>query len=154
MKNEEAVKWLQQFDSNTETNVVINLNKYALNETTYHTGVWNDKEFGMEAYCNWKRATMKVRPDVEDLIELLSENYMGELDSDNIGDLELYETSDGGIEFGDINWDKPLTEEEEGELDKYDLYWDSEIDECEYQFDAGEIWSLEIEVNGEKFIIE
>ncbi len=154
MKNEEAIKWLQQFESNDETNVTINFTKYALNETTYHTGTWNDKGFSMEAYCNWKRATMRVRPDVEDLTDLLSQYQLSELDSDNIGDLELWETSDGSIEFGDIEWDEPLTEEEEDELDKYDLYWDSEIDECEYQFNAGEIWSLEIEVNGEKFIIE
>jgi hypothetical protein len=154
MKNKEAIEWLKQFKSDEQTDVTINFTKYALNETTYHTGEWSGKGFSMESYCNWKRGTMKIRPDVEDLIEILSENELSEIDDTNLPDLELHETSDGSIEFGDIEWDEPLTEDEEDELNKHDLYWDSEISDCEYQFGKGEIWSFEIEVNGEKHIIE
>jgi hypothetical protein len=154
MKNSKVIKWLGQFDPTAETEIVINFNKWGINETTYHIGEWKGHEFAMEAFCNWKRGSMMIHPEVGELIEMLTEKRLDEMDDTDLPDLELHETSDGNIDFGDIEWESQPTEEELEEIDYYDLYCESDINECEYTFSAGDIWSMEIEVNGQTYMLE
>ncbi len=155
MKNKEIVEQLKKFPKDSEVKLVLKLTKYALTEICYHSGTWNDKGFTLESQTNWKRSEVESENfDLEELIELLSEKELKDLSSDDFGNLSLGEASDGGIDIDEIEWDEPLTEEEEDEVVPMDLFSDSDINDSDLQFDAGSIWFMEIEVNGETFSIE
>ncbi len=155
MKNKEIVEQLKKFPKDSEVKLVLKLTKYALTEICYHSGTWNDKGFTLESQTNWKRSEVESENfDLEELIELLSEKELKDLSSDDFGNLSLGEASDGGIDIDEIEWDEPLTEEEEDEVVPMDLFSDSDINDSDLQFDAGSIWFMEIEVNGETFNIE
>ncbi len=159
MKPSPVIEELRKLvDTKEEVKIVVNLQKWSLSETTEHSGEWNGKNFTMTAYCDWKRASLESGMSLEDLLESIDEceGLVSNMSSGNFYDLMCHEMSDGDISFGDVNWDEAPTEEEleELELDEYDLYWDSEIDECEYSFEAGSVWSITVKVGNEEFEIE
>ncbi len=155
MKNKTIVEQLKKFPKDSEVSIVLKLTKYSLTEICYHNGTWNDKNFTLESQTNWKRSEVESsNVDMEELIELLSKNDIGNLCSDDFSNLSLGDSFDGSIEIDEIEWDEPLTEEEKDEVVPMDLFSDSDINDSDIQFDTGSIWFMEIDVNGEKFVIE
>ena len=155
MKNKSIVEQLKKFPADSNVTLTLKLTKYALTEICYHTGTWDDKPFSCESQSNWKHSEVKSESvDLEELIELLSENNIDQLCSDDFSNLSLGEARDGSIEVDEIEWDEELTEEEQDEVDKMDLYWNSDINDSELVFSPGSIWFMEINVNDETFNIE
>lgn len=146
----------KHIDTKENVQIVVNLQKWSLSETTEHYGEWNGKNFSMTAVCDWKRASLEAGMSLEDLIENLEEceGKVSNMSSGNFYDLTCHEMSDGDMDFPRIEWETELSEEEEEEVDYYDLYMDSEINECEYEFDKGQVWSISVKVGNETFEIE
>ncbi len=80
MKNKTIVEQLKKFPKDSEVSIVLKLTKYSLIEICYHNGTWNDKNFTLESQTNWKRSEVESsNVDIEELIELLSKNDIGNL---------------------------------------------------------------------------
>lgn len=155
MKNKSVVEQLKKFPKDSDVSLKLKLTKYALTEICYHNGNWEGKPFYCESQSNWKHSEVESESvDLEELIELLSKNNLGDLCSDDFSNLSLGEATDGSIEVDEIEWDDVLTEEEQDQVDKMDLYWNSDITDSELQFPSGSIWFMEINVNNETINIE
>lgn len=155
MKNKTIVNQLKKLPKDSEVNITMKLSKYSVTEICYHSGRWNEKGFYCESQTNWKHSEAEsTNFELDELIELLSKKNIQELSSDDFGNLSLGDSTDGSIEVDEIEWEEPLTEEEKDEVSPMDLYMNSDINDSDIQFDAGSIWFMEIDVNGEKFVIE
>lgn len=152
-KQIEFVKRLEESNLESNIEVILNMQKYSVDETTWHYGKYDERDFTITAYTNWKRATLTLEIDTDEFITLLKDVALIDIDSDKLnGSMWIEESSDGDVDFDDFEIENYNEEEE---IDFYDLYWDSEIDDSELSFSAGSIWGLEVTLkDGEKITYE
>lgn len=137
--------------------ILLSLTKWSLVEYTQHYGNYEESDFNLEAETNWKWARLGYdEGDVDTLIDVLENLPLSEIGSEDLSQSFICEDmTDGDTEVIGSDFTPELTEEQHKELDLYDLYWDSEINECEYHFDKGSIYSIEITLKeGEPFTYE
>ncbi len=141
-KQIDFVKRLEQANLEGEVEVMLNMQKYSVDETTWHYGHYEDREFSITAYTNWKRSTLHLEIDVDEFITLLKDRAVCDISSKNLpSSVWIEESSDGDIDFDDFEIENYNEEEE---IDFYDLYWDSEINDSEINFEEGAIWGMEV----------
>jgi hypothetical protein len=144
-KQIEFIEQLKKLDKgDVDTQIIINLKKWSLSERTDHYGTYDGSDFTFTAWTNWKRATLECGMTLEDFIEAIEETPIEEMAAGHFYDLWCYDMSDGDTDFEDEEFTPELTEEQEEELNLSELYFDSEINDSEYIFDAGSIWSIEV----------
>jgi hypothetical protein len=144
-KQIEFIEQLKQLDKgDVDTQIIINLKKWSLSERTEHYGTYDGSEFTFTAYTNWKRASLECGMPLEDFIEAIEKESIETMEAGHFYDLWCNEMSDGDTDFEDETFTPELTEEQEEGLSLSDLYFDSEINDSEYIFDAGSIWSIEV----------
>lgn len=154
-KQAEFVTRLKEERNNIDS-ILLSLTKWSLVEYTEHFGNYEGSDFNLEADTNWKWARLGYDVgDVDTLIEALENLPLGEIGSSDLSQNFMCEDmSDGDTEIIASDFTPELSEEKQEELDLYELYWDSEINECEYHFDKGSIYEVEItlkEGDGFKF---
>jgi len=154
MKNEELIKKLEkEYKPDQETSIELDF-PHGIGETNYHRGTWRGHDFTCTSNIEWKRGRLKTDyMSVSDLVDLLRDKDMSEISSDDLQDLNLVETQDGSTDVTDIEWDGEPTEEELEELNVMDLYSDSEITDCEYDFAAGMIGTMTVQIRKDTLVI-
>ena len=137
--------------------ILLSTTKWSVVEYTEHFGNYEGSDFNLEAETNWKWSRLGYDVgDVDTLIDVLEEMPLSQIGSEDLTQSFMCEDmSDGDTEIIASDFTPELTEEQQEELDVYELYWDSEINECEYHFDKGSIYSIEITLKeGESFTYE
>lgn len=156
MKNKHIIDELKKHPKDSDVSLILNINKNCLVETCYHHGQWKEYTFTCTTYTNWRRSTLEVDYiDLSDLIKILKKKDLVELSSVDFPNASIQDSSDGSVDVDDVDWPEEVpTDEEIEDLNKTDLYWDSEITDSECEFPIGSIWSLEININGDKITLE
>jgi hypothetical protein len=154
MKNETLVQELETNYANfsTDSIEIIFHMPYGVVENTIHTGTWQDHDFTCECEISWSNGEFKTEyHNLDELIEILKEKDFAEISGNDFDDIELVHTHSGDVTVKEIKWDgkKPSKKKLE-DLDKMDLYNNSEITDCEYKIEAGQIDKIEIKLRGGK----
>lgn len=145
MRNKSIIKELKKLDPDSEVDITIELTKKSLLEICYHNGYKFGKKFTCDTETVWRTAELaNDGMSVLDLIELLESKEVSEMTDEDFHNLSVINTTDGGVDVLNIEWEEPLTEEEELDFSQNDLYWDSEITDSELQFGEGSIYTLTI----------
>lgn len=144
--SEKQLEFIEQLKGleTDETQIIFNLKKWSLVERTEHYGEWDGAEFTFTAYTNWKRSSLECGMTLEDFIEAIEEYPIEEMEAGHFYDLMCDNMSDGDVEFDDEEFTPELTDEQLEKVDMHELFYDSEINDGEYIFDAGSIWSIEV----------
>lgn len=126
--------------------ILLSLTKWSLVEYTEHYGNYEGSDFNLEAETNWKWARLGYdEGDIDTLLDTLENLPLSEIGSEDLSQNFICEDmSDGDTEIIASDFTPELSEEKQEKLDLYDLYWDSEINECEYHFDKGSIYEIEV----------
>jgi len=156
-KQAEFVTKLKEEKDNIDS-ILLSLTKWSLVEYTTHYGNYEGSDFNLEADTNWKWANLGYDVyGVDSLIEALENLPLGHIGSSDLSQFSFIgeDMSDGSTEIIASDFTPELSEEQGEELDLYELYWDSEINDCEYHFDKGSIYEIEISLkDGEGFKFE
>lgn len=146
MKNKKIVKELKKNNLDDRVKITLDLYKKSLLEICYHSGSKFDKKFTCDTETIWRGATLVTEEmSLGELVELLESKDLSEMQDLDFEGLSIEESTDGGVEVTNIEWETPLTEEEELEFNSNDLYWDSEITDSELSFGPNSISSISIE---------
>jgi len=149
-------KELNKYLDSEDVQITIYPKKRGIIEKTCSQGTWNGIEYTVIADVVQKGAIMEYNEGLAEFLEMLEDYDITELNGDNFFNLTLLESSGGEIEIEKVEWGKPLTKKEEEELEEYggenqlfdDGGWDVDVD-----FDNGDILSIEIEINDDKYIL-
>tara|TARA_B110000879_G_C11078218_1_gene473649 strand:- start:140 stop:1195 length:1056 start_codon:yes stop_codon:yes gene_type:complete len=149
-------KELNKYLDSEDVQIIIYPKKRGIIEKTCSQGTWSGIEYTVIADVVQKGAIMQYEEGLDEFLEMLEDYDITELNGGNFFNLTLLESSGGEIEIEKVEWEKPLTEEEEKELEEYggehqlfdDGDWDIDVD-----FDNGDILSIEVEINDDKYIL-
>lgn len=148
MSYKEVIKKLKTYGPDTRVTIVLQTEKKSLNEQNWVTGDWNGKKYSFEVNTCWRSGEIQCNEmDVEGVIELLKKRKsLQKISSLDFDEITLNFTSDGDTDYGEIDWSKKLTKaEKEIAPTASDLYWEGNIEECEYSFPKGGLYSMRIE---------
>ena len=148
-------KELNKYLDSEDVQIIIYPKKRGIIEKTCSQGTWSGIEYTVIADVVQKGAIMQYEEGLDEFLEMLEDYDITELNGGNFFNLTLLESSGGEIEIEKVEWEKPLTEEEKKELEEYggehqlfdDGDWDIDVD-----FDNGDILSIEVEINDDKYI--
>lgn len=151
MPHKDILKELRKYNEDTPVKLTVKFGKKSLVEICRVSGEWRNKWYGCTVETTWRFATLESSESdytVGDLLKLFRRKSIEKLSSKDLS-LQLVEVSDGDTDVYDIEWSEPLTDEEFDEAPQgMDMYNDGEID-CEYEFAAGAIDSIEIYIAGD-----
>lgn len=142
------IKALKALPQETPVHIVLETNKKELNEMNIVNGSWRNKDYSFEVNTCWRSGEIYCdEMDLNDLMTLLKKRKsLDAISSSDFPELILNQTSDGDPDYGEIEWSKKLTKKEEEEAPSAsDLYYEGNIDECEYSFGKGGLYSMSIE---------
>jgi len=138
--------------------IIFSFNKWSIYEFTKHNGNYEGSEFTLEAETSWKWARLVFYSEGLDnnLLDVLKELPLGEIGSEDLPKMfSCEDMSDGETEIISNDFIPQLAEDKKRGLDLNELYYDSEIDECEYYFNKGSIYEIEVNLsNGKAFKYE
>lgn len=139
-------------EKNIIDEIIFSFKKWSIYEFTKHNGNYEGSDFNLEAETNWKWARLVYDVEsLDDLLDILEELPLGEIGSEDLPKNFMSEDmSDGETEILSNDFIPQLSEDKERGLDLNELYYNSEIDECEYYFNKGSIYEIEVNLSDGK----
>jgi len=152
MPYKQIVKELKKFDQDQRVELILDAGKKGLVEECQTSAEYEGYGVSFLASTTWRSSEVKTTEMyLEDVVKLLKKKKLSKMTDNDFYGIYNEESSDGGMEFSEVEWDKGTPEEIQEEADLYDLYFKGDID-CECTFSGLSALSIELE-SGESFSI-
>jgi hypothetical protein len=134
MPYKEIVKELKKLDQDQRVELILDAGKKGLVEECQTSAEYEGYGVSFLASTNWRSSEVKTTEmHLEDVVKLLKKKKLAKMTDRDFYGIYNEESSDGGMEFSDIEWDKDTPEEIKEEADLYNLYFEGDID-CDCKF--------------------
>ncbi len=151
MPYKEIVKELKKLDQDQQVELILDAGKKGLVEECQTSAEYEGYGVSFLASTNWRSSEVKTTEmHLEDVVKLLKKKKLAKMTDRDFYGIYNEESSDGGMEFSEIEWDKGTPEEVKEEADLYNLYFEGEID-CDCRFEG--LVGLQIYVGLDSFSI-
>jgi len=151
MPYKEIVKELKKLDQDQQVELILDAGKKGLVEECQTSAEYEGYGVSFLASTNWRSSEVKTTEmHLEDVVKLLKKKKLAKMTDRDFYGIYNEESSDGGMEFSDIEWDDDTPEEIKEGADLYNLYFDGEID-CDCRFEG--LVGLEIYVGLDSYSI-
>lgn len=152
MPYKEIVKELKKLDQDQKVELILDAGKKGLVEECQTSAECEGHWVSFLASVNWRSSEVKTTEMVlEDVVKLLKKKTLAKMTDRDFYGIYNEESSDGGMEFSEVEWEEGTPEEIKEEADLYDLYFKGDIDcDCRFQGLVG----LYIEVDGESYVVK
>lgn len=151
MPYKDIVKELKKLDQDQQVELVLDAGKKGLVEECQTSAEYEGYSVSFLASTNWRSSEVKTTEMyLEDVVKLLKKKTLAKMTDRDFYGIYNEESSDGGMDFSDVEWEEGTPEEIKDEADLYDLYFEGEID-CDCKFQG--LVALDIYVGGESFTI-
>ena len=153
---QQLIETLKSLPEDTEVTLTLDFFKKSLQETSVVIGNWKDYNFVFDTWTFWRSGKLFTKNmTIEEVIELFDTKAIEIMQDSDFSNLELIETSDGSMEFSEIDWLPELNEEDIDEVPSImDLYNSGDITDNSYEFIPGSIKSIRIEADGYLGVLE
>ena len=153
MPYKEIVIELKKYDPSSKLELSLNPGKKVLVEECQTSAEYEGYSVSFLASTCWRSSDLRTTEmDVEDLMKILKKKKLEKMTDRDFYGVHNEFSSDGGMEFSDIEWDKDTPEEIKEEADMHDLYFQGEID-CECTFSGLDSIEISFE-DGNCLIVE
>jgi hypothetical protein len=151
MPYKDIVKELKKLDQDQRVEVILDAGKKGLVEECQTSAEYEGYWVSFLASTNWRSSEVKTTEmTLEDVVKLLKKKTLAKMTDRDFYGIYNESSSDGGMEFSEVEWQKDTPEEIQEEADLYDLYFKGEIDcDCRFQGLVG----LDIYVDGDIYTI-
>jgi hypothetical protein len=151
MPYKEIVKELKKLDQDQQVEVVLDAGKKGLVEECQTRAEYEGYGVSFLASTNWRSSEVRTTEmHLEDVVKLLKKKKLAKMTDRDFYGIYNEESSDGGMEFSDIEWDDDTPEKIKEEADLYNLYFEGDID-CDCRFEG--LVGLEIYVGDDSYSI-
>jgi hypothetical protein len=151
MPYKEIVKELKKLDQNQQVEVILDAGKKGLVEECQTRAEYEGYGVSFLASTNWRSSVVRTTEMyLEDVVKLLKKKKLAKMTDNDFYGIYNEESSDGGMEFSEVEWDDDTPEEIKEEADLYNLYFEGDID-CECTFSG--LVGLEIYVGDDSYSI-
>lgn len=151
MPYKEIVKELKKLDQDQQVELVLDAGRKGLVEECQTRAEYEGYSVSFLASTNWRSSEVKTTEMyLEDVVKLLKKKKLAKMTDRDFYGIYNEESSDGGMEFSDVEWDEGTPEEIQEEADLYDLYFKGDID-CDCRFEG--LVGLEIYVGDDSYVI-
>lgn len=134
MPYKEIVKELKKLDQDQQVEVILDAGKKGLVEECQTSAEYEGYGVSFLASTNWRSSEVKTTEmHLEDVVKLLKKKKLAKMTDRDFYGIYNEESSDGGMEFSEVEWDGDTPEEIKEEADLYDLYFKGDID-CDCKF--------------------
>lgn len=153
---QQLIETLISLPEDTEVTLTLDFFKKSLQETSVVIGNWKDYNFVFDTWTHWRSGKLFTKNmTIEEVIQLFDTKAIEIMQDSDFSNLELIETSDGSMEFSEIDWLPELNEEDIDEVPSImDLYNSGDITDNSYEFIPGSIKSIMIEAEGYLGVLE
>jgi hypothetical protein len=151
MPYKDIVKELKKLDQDQQVELILDAGKKGLVEECQTSAEYEGYWVSFLASTNWRSSEVKTTEmTLEDVVKLLKKKTLEKMTDRDFYGIYNESSSDGGMEFSEVEWQKDTPEEIQEEADLYDLYFKGEIDcDCKFQGLVG----LDIYVDGDIYTI-
>ncbi len=151
MPYKDIVKELKKLDQDQQVELILDAGKKGLVEECQTSAEYEGYWVSFLASTNWRSSEVKTTEmTLEDVVKLLKKKTLEKMTDRDFYGIYNESSSDGGMEFSEVEWQKDTPEEIQEEADLYDLYFKGEIDcDCRFQGLVG----LDIYVDGDIYTI-
>jgi hypothetical protein len=151
MPYKEIVKQLKALDQEQKVEVVLDAGKKGLVEECQTSAEYEGYSVSFLASTSWRSSEVRTTEmTLADVVKLLKKKTLAKMTDKDFYGIYNEESSDGGMEFSEVEWQEDTPEEIKEEADLFDLYFKGEIDcDCRFQGLVG----LDIDVDGEGYTI-
>jgi hypothetical protein len=151
MPYKDIVKELKKLDQGQRVELTLDPGKKGLVEECQTSAEYEGYWVSFLASTNWRSSEIKTTEmDLEDVVKLLKKKTLDKMTDRDFYGISNENSSDGGMDFSDVEWQEGTPEEIQEEADLYDLYFKGEID-CDCRFDG--LVGLDIYVDGDIYTI-
>jgi hypothetical protein len=151
MPYKEIVKELKKLDQDQRVELILDAGKKGLVEECQTSAEYEGYWVSFLASTNWRSSEVKTTEMyLEDVVKLLKKKKLAKMTDKDFYGIYNESSSDGGMEFSEVEWQEDTPEEIKEEADLYDLYFKGDID-CDCRFSG--LTGLEIYVEDDIFSI-
>lgn len=151
MPYKEIIKELKKLDQDQQVELVLDAGRKGLVEECQTRAEYEGYGVSFLASTNWRSSEIKTTEMyLEDVVKLLKKKTLAKMTDRDFYGISNEESSDGGMEFSEVEWDDDTPEEIQEEADLYDLYFKGDID-CECRFEG--LVALDIYIDGDCWTI-
>lgn len=151
MPYKDIVKQLKALDQEQKVEIILDAGKKGLVEECQTSAEYEGYWVSFLASTSWRSSEVKTTEmTLADVVKLLKKKTLAKMTDKDFYGIYNEESSDGGMDFSKVEWQKGTPEKVKEEADLFDLYFKGEIDcDCRFQGLVG----LDIDVDGENYVI-
>lgn len=151
MPYKDIVKELKKLDQDQRVELVLDAGKKGLVEECQTNAEYEGYWVSFLASTNWRSSEVKTTEmTLEDVVKLLKKKTLAKMTDKDFYGIYNEESSDGGMDFSEVEWQEGTPEEIQEEADLYDLYFKGDID-CDCRFQG--LVALDIYIDGDCWTI-
>jgi len=136
MPYKEVVKQLKKYDSDTTVELSLNPGKKGLVEECQTRAEYEGYSVSFLASTTWRSSDLRTTEmTVGDIVALLKKKKLSKMTDRDFYGISNENSSDGDMDFSDIEWDKGTPEQIQDEASLYELYFKGDID-CDCTFNG------------------